>query len=173
MTSVLFFFTITVCKFWKMAVEKQWKKITEIGFASPIDFQSKIPLAVASAEDAKKIIQHSVEFCDVLKVGAARMKLAIRFGPFRYKLENATFDDMLQFMAENITDITAIEFFEPPKTELMQLFFKQNKIKRVSVERCSDFGRDFPTDGIEKMDISFENPDDNVGFFERVGRVLI
>lgn len=157
-----------------MVVEKQWKKITEITYPGSFKFRNEEPAPVISAKDAKKIMLRSVDFCKALKVHLWNMNgsFEITFGPFQYKLQDVTIEHTLQFLAEHATEITEIEFCKQPKTELLQLLFAKNEIKRVEIWESKDFWKDVSTDGIEHLDFALNNSDVNLKSFEGVGTLL-
>lgn len=175
----MYVFTITVCQFWRSVVLKQWNKISETSYKEcrSVDYdEEKTELSVMiSAEVAKKIELHVVEFCNVLRASIwneENREFIITFGPFSYKVENYTLDHIMEFWAKNATELTELEFCKPPKPELLQLFVQRNEIESIKVENSNDFWRDIPTDGIKTLHVEIIDHDKILETFEGVSTIF-
>lgn len=174
------FSSVIVCQHWRTVVKKQWQKITSITYMEHDLYCALIGRlldkkpVVVSDEDAKKIVLHAAQHCRSFKAFTALDKenYAIMFGPlFHYKFKSFSTDDVLQILADNMTELTEVQLLQSAKTELMQLFFQKNKIKSITLLDSDDFWRHVPTDGIEKLHVDFKNGY-NFGSFEGVCKFL-
>lgn len=175
---------VLVCKLWKEAASKQWRKITEIDYHFKLDItfnqylednntdRESLHLPVISGKTAEKIMRQAAPFVERFAVspydGPEKLYL---FGQYLYSVRVSDGDATLKLVAEHATNLTEVVFSHPPKTELLKFFFNVNKVKKFTFEEDSFFYKECPTDRIEKMKIKLI---DIRGFtpFKGVGKKL-
>lgn len=127
-----------------------------------------IPIGVA-----EKIISHSAQFCNTVQAFSFCDDLVVVLGRFKYRAKELTRDRVLQLLTENAKEIRKLQFLTPPKIELLQHFFRINKIKDLHIEVGSHFWQYISTDTIEALHLGFSKDfhDDNTISFKGVGTI--
>lgn len=152
---------------------RKWNKITEVTYGKYYSRNKNSP--IISAKDARNIVFYAAQYCNDLKWCELENEEKVLFtlGPFSFKVEGFNIDQTLQLWAENATELTKIELVKQPKTEVLQLLFKRNKIKTLRIEESNNFWQHVPTDGIENLYVGFVKPDYNVRSFQGVGKISV
>lgn len=165
------FVYISVCRLWKTAASKQWRKITEINYLSRDLYDRKLILGdvnkatVISMKDAEKIVHFAAPFVKVLNGSRSFYgNQLIMFGPFFYKVSGFNGNTIIKLLAQNATGITEIYFDKPPESELLNLLAKTNVIKKVKFDYCKDFYKTSSTDDIEELHVYFSDTEDIQSF---------
>lgn len=162
-----------------METLKQWKKIDKI----LVDIYKKNQLEaknldrneapVISGTVANKIAICAAPYIKVVQVtfSGKKQDKFVKFGLVWYKVENFNADQTFKLLVENATGITEVVFDTLPSTELLQLLFMSNKIKKLKVCKAKpSFNQNIRTNEIEDLDVSFFIIDTtNVAPFEGVG----
>lgn len=170
-----FYKKISVCKLWKSAASKQWRKVSEIDLNGQFCVPQDTNAPVISQTDVNRIAKCAASSVKVLTTcseafgnfGYKPTHKIWKFGPFMYKVRKFNAQETLLMVAQNATNITEIYFKHKPEPELFQLFINMNKIKVVEFETSHPFYDDVPTNEIEELKLSCSRP--GIKSFEGVG----
>lgn len=127
-------------------VQKQWQKFNQITYLDlelgiPMCLSTKPPVVRLPTEDGEKVVRHAAEFCNVLVFQGLTCsnKFIIAFKDFKYILDGFTLVRFLQLLAKNATEIEELQLQDAPEIKSLQLLFKTNKIKKLTINRCNHF----------------------------------
>lgn len=167
---------VPVCQLWKRAVEKQWRKITEINYLD-VDLRNKAwktlrenDVPVISANEAKKILHYAAPFVKIL-IGTGQfdeMEKLVQFGTFLCKVSGINSDAMLNPLVQRASKITEIHFDRPPQEPILAALFDANIIRKVEFTKCKNFYNDTDAnfDDIEELIVGFDQNRSVVDFEE-------
>lgn len=171
---IVCFIFILVCKLWKEAASKQWRKITEISYHDDLETElreksghDRIHVGEISAKTAEKIMHHTAPFVEVLSASVLDdPEKLFSFGPFVYNVKDHKADATLKLLAANATNLKEVLFSSSDTTDLFKFFIGVNKVNKYTFDYGSNFYEDVPTDTIEELTMS-EDPR-NMNSFEGV-----
>lgn len=144
-----------------MTVKIIWRTITSIAFTSYSSHsRTTSSHPIISQEVLTEMLGHSIEFCETLRIHLHRLNetALLSLGNFHYIIQNLDVTELLTFFATRSTKITTITFSKQPTSDIMKHFFTNNSIKRLIIERSSNFWTDIQTDQIEHLFLSFYDP---------------
>lgn len=155
------FIFVTVCKLWKRAASKQWKKIREINYLNEelneiLKPGDEVNAELIPTEDATKIAYFAAPFVRILKGTRFFIEYnkLVMFGPFLYKVMGFNDDVIVNLLAKNATGLTEFHFDKEP-IPLIGKLFETNKIKKVMVTDSDDFYRFIKSDDVEDLTLHF------------------
>lgn len=159
------FTLIPVCKLWKSAAKKQWKKISEIIYLES-ELYKKFPYnkrentPVISSKDAQRIVKCAAPFVNTLRATASVLDdyQYVIFGPFLYRVNDFDPKATLTLLAKNATKITELKFDDQPEPKLFQQLFQKNEIKKITFEN-HDALKDYNLiNKVEELNVRFKDP---------------
>lgn len=124
--------------------------------------QDKIP--IISEKDAKRIVRCAAPFVKALIAGEciSKKEQEVLFGRFLYKVKGFDPNATLLLLAKNAKNITEIQIYDTPKkltplSKLFQLLINANRVKRINFKTYDNFYNNFPTEGIEELQVRFSS----------------
>lgn len=138
-------------------------KITEVVYSD--HFNNEKSNQAILAKDVDKMFCYAGPYIEKLLVKPVERKrdTILSLGPFSYKVKTKT-ETTLKMLAKYATKITDIEFSSAAETEILELLFNKNNIKKVDCGSSYAFYEYVSTESVEELSICFDDPDDVESF---------